>query len=89
MVKLTNDEMFAIAKSYAAKIMDVETEKVYIVWFSKTLQNFKALCSTEAVGGKYVELTYNGDSDELYVDYYEKLANVAFSKPWTVVRPVK
>ena len=39
---------------------------VYIVWFSKTLQNWKALVSTNVSDGMYYEVTYNGDSKETY-----------------------
>ena len=48
---------------------------VYIVWFSKTLQNWKALVSTTIPDGRYYEVTYNGDQDETYLDVYVKLDN--------------
>ena len=48
---------------------------VYVVWFSKTLQNWKALVSTTVPDNKYYELTYNGDKGETYVDVYVKLDN--------------
>lgn len=34
---------------------------VFIVWFSKTLQNWKALVSTTVSDGMYCEITHNGD----------------------------
>lgn len=49
---------------------------VYIVWFCKTLQNWKALVSTDVVKGLYYEVTYNGDKKETYVDTYQKVSNV-------------
>lgn len=52
------------------------TEKdVYIVWFSKTLQNWKALVSTNISDGLYYEITYNGDKKETYLDVYKKWEN--------------
>lgn len=39
-------------------------EDVFIVWFSKTLQNWKALVST-----------HNGDKGETYLDAYKKWDN--------------
>lgn len=48
---------------------------VYIVWFSKTLQNWKALVSTTIPDGRYYEVTHNGDQDETYLDVYVKLDN--------------
>ena len=49
---------------------------VYVVWFSKTLQNWKALISTVLPDGMYYEVTYNGDNKETYIDAYKKFDNV-------------
>lgn len=54
-------------------------DKVYIVWFSKTLQNWKALLSTTTPDGMYYEVTYNGDRREAYVDAYKKWENKCIS----------
>ena len=51
-------------------------ENVYVVWFSKTLQNWKALVSTTLPDGMYYEVTYNGDMKETYIDAYKKFENV-------------
>ena len=52
------------------------TEKdVFVVWSCKTLQNNKALLSTNVSDGMYYELTYNGDKKELYFDAYKKWEN--------------
>ena len=53
----------------------ISIEDVYIVWFCKTLQNWKALVSTTVSDGKYYEVTHNGDKDETYVDVYKKWDN--------------
>lgn len=50
--------------------------QVYVVWFSKTLQNWKALLSTTVPDGMYYEVTYNGDMRETYIDAYKKFDNV-------------
>lgn len=50
-------------------------DDVYIVWFSKTLQNWKALVSTNISDGMYYEVTYNGDKKETYLDVYKKWDN--------------
>ena len=39
----------------------LKESEVFIVWFSKTLQNWKALISTTISDGMYYEVTYNGD----------------------------
>ena len=50
---------------------------VLVVWYCKTLQNFKALLSTTLPDGMYYEVTYNGDKDEIYLDAYKKFENRA------------
>jgi hypothetical protein len=51
-------------------------DDVFIVWFCKTLQNWKALVSTTIPDGIYYEVTYNGDEHETYLDVYKKWENV-------------
>ena len=55
---------------------ELNIDDVYVVWFSKTLQNWKALVSTTASDGMYYEVTYNGDKHEAYLDVYKKWENV-------------
>lgn len=47
---------------------------------SKTLQNNKAMMSTDTVAGLYFELTYSGDTKSMYVDVYERRENVCFKE---------
>lgn len=54
----------------------VTDSDLYVVWFCKTLQNWKALVSTDLVSGTYFEVTHNGDKKETYLDVYEKACNV-------------
>jgi hypothetical protein len=49
---------------------------IYVVWFCKTLKNWKALVSTTIQNGMYYEVTYNGEKGETYVDSYSKTANL-------------
>lgn len=51
---------------------------VFVVWYSKSLQNHKALLSTPVSDGMYYELTYNGDKNELYFDAYKKWENICY-----------
>ena len=55
--------------------MQITVDDVYVVWFCKTLQNWKALAGTTVPDGMYYELTYNGDKDEMYLDAYKKFEN--------------
>lgn len=52
---------------------------VILVWFSKTLQNWKALVIVNRPGETYYEVTFNGDKNEVYIDTYEKRNNIAIS----------
>ena len=54
----------------------LKESEVFIVWFSKTLQNWKALVSTTISDGMYYEVTYNGDKKETYLDSYMKWENI-------------
>ena len=54
----------------------ITEDDVFIVWFCKTLQNWKALVSTTISDGMYYEITHNGDKNETYLDAYKKWENV-------------
>lgn len=70
-----------VAEYYNAHV-DVTDRKritfadVYVVWFCKTLQNWKVLLSTNVPDGMYYEVTHNGDKKETYLDAYKKWDNV-------------
>ena len=53
----------------------IDIDDVFVVWFSKALQNWKALVSTNVPDGMYYEITHNGDKNETYVDVYKKWEN--------------
>lgn len=53
----------------------VEPEDMFIVWFCKTLQNWKAIVSGRTIE-EFIEVTHNGDRNETYVDVYYKTKNV-------------
>jgi hypothetical protein len=52
-------------------------DDVYVVWFSKTLQNWKVLISTTVHDGMYYEVTHDGDKCVTYLDAYKKFDNVS------------
>lgn len=81
------DQYLSRAKVLAARVHNrtsppgvllVDDDDMYICWFSKTLQNWKATVSTDVVDGLYWEVTHNGDKGETYVDQYVKQLNVCF-----------
>lgn len=65
------------AKDSVCKIVGINPDDLYIVWFAKTLQNWKAIVSTDVESGLLFEVTYNGDKKETYVDVYKKHLNTA------------
>ncbi len=83
---MSNDAMLKRAKELVVNYFNERVEKtdnkkiteddVFIVWFSKTLQNWKALVSTTVSDGMYYEVTHNGDKGETYLDAYKKWENV-------------
>jgi hypothetical protein len=75
--------VYEYAKSRIEKTDDTifEPDDVYVVWFTKTLQNWKALLSTTLPDGMYYELTANGDKGEIYLDAYKKFDNLVIADP--------
>ena len=57
-------------------VVEITMDDVFVVWFCKTLQNWKALVSTTISDGMYFEVTHNGDKNETYLDVYKKCENV-------------
>jgi hypothetical protein len=60
---------------------DLLLEDVYVVWFCKTLQNWKALVSTTVPDLVYYEVTYNGNENLVYLDIYSKTLNMEIPLP--------
>lgn len=56
---------------------EIDISEVDLVWFSKTLKNWKALVTIwQGSAGLYFEVTHNGEKNEEYVDVYAKQDNV-------------
>lgn len=83
---MSNDAMFKRAKELVVNYFNdhveitdnkkITEDDVFVVWFCKTLQNWKALVSTTVSDGMYYEVTHNGDKGETYLDAYKKWENV-------------
>ncbi len=78
-IKLAKQEVSAYTNNHVDPTdnVTVAPEDVYVVWYSKSLQNHKALLSTPLPDGMYYELTYNGNKKEIYFDAYKKFENKA------------
>ena len=74
-IELCKREVSKYIIEHLDKRDEVPKFDVYVVWLCKTLQNNKALLSSTLPDGMYYELTYNGDTQELYLDTYMKFEN--------------
>lgn len=74
-IELCKREVSKYIIEHLDKSEEVPEFDVYVVWSCKTLQNNKALLSSTLPDGMYYELTYNGDTQELYLDAYIKFEN--------------
>lgn len=92
-IMMSNEKIFYWIKETVAKCGNDHTNEnsdpfvlypsdVFIVWFCKTLQNWKALAATDRLDGVYYELTYDGDKQQVYMDTYTKTENqtIAFGE---------
>lgn len=73
--KAINAARTVLFNEFGYNANEITPDDMYIVWFSKTLQNWKALVSGVHIK-EYIEVTYNGDKKEIYVDVYQKAKNV-------------
>lgn len=60
-----------------SSLLNVKSEEVFVVWFSKTLQNKKALFAHPKTP-LYFELTANEKKGKQFMDVYEKIENIEF-----------
>ena len=72
--KAINAARTVLFNEFGYNANEIKPEDMYIVWFCKTLQNWKALVSGLHID-EYIEVTYNGDKKETYVDVYQKACN--------------
>lgn len=86
---MTNGEFINKAKYVVAKHTNenilkpeqglISDNEVFVVWYAKVLQNYKALLATDIEDDQhYYEATYNGDKKQLYLDVYDKQENKCF-----------
>lgn len=82
--KAINAARTVLFQEFGYSTGQINEEKMYIVWFCKTIQNWKALVSGEEID-EYIEVTYNGEKKETYVDVYKKQKNVCIKDEYTPV----
>lgn len=76
---LNTDEFIDLCKEKISEnIYNLYLKKnILLVWYCKTIQNHKALFHPQ-YSKFYVEYTYNGDKEELYIDIYKKQNKIVF-----------
>ena len=72
--KAINAAITVLFNEFGYNANEITPADMYVVWFCKTLQNWKALVSGVHIK-EYIEVTYNGDKQETYVDVYQKACN--------------
>ena len=82
---MTSYEFEKIAKNAVIKVMkeqhDIELTigELEFVWFAHELGFKKCTLYAQKLGNYYPEVTYNRDTNELYVDIYLKQSNTKFT----------
>lgn len=70
-----------IYRSITLTFDNAKSLEALVVWSCKTLQNYKALITTNVKGlDLYFEVTFNGDKKEAYLDVYKKFENKVVMK---------
>ena len=73
---MQSEEFIKLSKTNIIKDFyynEIVEQDVLLVWFCKTVKNFKAIFTTKLSDGKIFEATYNGVPEELYIDEYTQI----------------
>jgi len=82
---MTTSQFEKIAKNACIKVMkeqfgiELTFDELEFVWFAHELGFKKCTLYAKRLGNYYLEITYNRDADELYVDVYLKQSNTKFT----------
>lgn len=66
----------AVLGYYSKHGLNLSKDNVFVVWFCKTLQNWKCILASTNKDMLLFEVSYNGDKNEMYVDVYDKKENI-------------
>ena len=70
-----------IAKELERNGIKAKVSDITLVWFSKTLKNWKAIFTDTLLELVNIyEFIYNGERDEFYLDVYGKIKNKKIKK---------
>lgn len=82
---MTDEDALKVVKDYFKNIYGYRTDNdipfnLFVVWKCKTIQNVKFIVGTS--NNHLIELTFNGDKDELYIDVYKKERKVTIKQKY-------
>ena len=73
-------ELFKYMKSVDFYHLDrhptFSVDEILVVWAAKVLKNWKCILITTLPDKTIFEVTFNGDTKEIYIDAYQKFDNV-------------
>ena len=72
---MDNEEFIKRCKVVVSMEERVKADQVFIVWYAKELKNHKAVLSSSNDNAHQYEFTFNGETQEIYVDKYKKVKN--------------
>lgn len=81
---MENEQFINYAKMLVAEysnrhnLSKISLAQAYVVWDCRILGNNKALLSTTVPDGRYYEITYNGNKNQIYFDSYKKELNACY-----------
>lgn len=67
---------YAVVKSMYDTPATFSLDGMLVVWHCKTLRNWKTILSASFKEGPLIEVTYNGEKEETYIDVYKKIESV-------------
>jgi hypothetical protein len=85
MKKFTSEEILVNFKGAVCQYIDsiphdidVCPDGILVSWFVKNLQNCKACLFVPEYAGLYFECSFNGNTNEIYLDVYKKVENQVY-----------
>ena len=71
----------AIIKTLESKYnKKIKIQELHTVWFSYVLGNMKMIVTNVGPGQSIYEVTYNRQTNKMYVDVYEKQSNTTYTE---------
>jgi len=61
-------------------VAEMTLDDVYILFYTKLLNSWKALVTTTVGDEIYYQITYNGETEETYLDVFTKAYNFCITK---------